>query len=165
MKCAVHIFPSIADRTDIDDVRSKYDPLSGKIPPHITLVFPFDYDLSTELLISHVQFVASDYQAFDITFGEPEFHDTCVWLPTIEGREKIQAIHASLYTDILKPHLSSMHCYTPHLTLARVAQEQSDAYTYVQKIKTGTKGAAERIIVERILADDSSDIVASIPLK
>ena len=42
MRYALHIFPQFADMDEIQWVRARYDPLCRLIPPHITLVFPFE---------------------------------------------------------------------------------------------------------------------------
>lgn len=41
---AIHLFPKFLNSHIIDALRAKYDPLVQLIPPHITLVFPFNSD-------------------------------------------------------------------------------------------------------------------------
>lgn len=54
MKRAIILFPSFDNINIINKIREKYDPLANCIPPHITIVFPFDSDISIDDLKSHV---------------------------------------------------------------------------------------------------------------
>ena len=42
MRYALHIFPQFASMEEIEKIRARYAPLFGRIPPHVTLVFPFE---------------------------------------------------------------------------------------------------------------------------
>ena len=42
------IFPEFNNMQIIDDIRTKYDPLAKLVRPHITLVFPFESEMSDE---------------------------------------------------------------------------------------------------------------------
>lgn len=44
------IFPEFENIDIINNIRKKYDPLADLILPHITLVFPFDSEMSNEKL-------------------------------------------------------------------------------------------------------------------
>lgn len=46
----VMIFPKFDNIELIDDIRKQYDPLADVIRPHITIVFPFDMDITNEEL-------------------------------------------------------------------------------------------------------------------
>lgn len=53
MKRAVVLFPKFNNIDTINNIREKYDPLYNYIAPHITIVFPFESDLTTnELKVS-----------------------------------------------------------------------------------------------------------------
>ncbi len=47
----VMIFPKFDNIELIDDIRKQYDPLADVIRPHITIVFPFDMDVTNEELL------------------------------------------------------------------------------------------------------------------
>jgi 2'-5' RNA ligase len=52
-KRAIIIFPQFGSDTNlIQDIRNQYDPLANKIAPHITLVFPFESDISSKRYLS-----------------------------------------------------------------------------------------------------------------
>ena len=42
----IMIFPEFENIDNINDIRKKYDPLADLVLPHITLVFPFDSELT-----------------------------------------------------------------------------------------------------------------------
>ena len=44
------IFPEFDNIDIIDEIREKYDPLSELVRPHITIVFPFEMDITNEEL-------------------------------------------------------------------------------------------------------------------
>lgn len=45
-KRCIMIFPQFKNINIIDEIREKYDPLSNNVRPHITLVFPFESNIS-----------------------------------------------------------------------------------------------------------------------
>jgi hypothetical protein len=49
LKRSIIIFPQFGNDTNlIQNIRHQYDPLASKIAPHITLVFPFESEISSE---------------------------------------------------------------------------------------------------------------------
>lgn len=49
----IMIFPDFYNMEVIDNIREKYDPLAKLVRPHITIVFPFDIEVSNDDL-SHI---------------------------------------------------------------------------------------------------------------
>ena len=66
MKRAIILFPSFDNINIIKSVREKYDPLANYIAPHITIVFPFDSDISTDDLKSHFNKVLKGIKKFNV---------------------------------------------------------------------------------------------------
>ena len=46
----IMIFPEFENMEIIDNIRKQYDPLAELVRPHITLVFPFESQISNEEL-------------------------------------------------------------------------------------------------------------------
>ena len=44
----IMIFPTFENIEIINSIRDKYDPLANLVRPHITIVFPFESDMSNE---------------------------------------------------------------------------------------------------------------------
>ena len=54
-KRAILIFPEFNNIHEIEVIRKQYDPLYEKIAPHITLVFPFESEMSSNQVLQHVE--------------------------------------------------------------------------------------------------------------
>ncbi len=163
---AILIIPKIANVDDIQTVRLSFDPLAEKVPPHVTLVFPFESTLHTDTLMQHVKRIADSTAPFQVSFGIAEAHDDgYVWLPVIQGRETIIHLHDQLYTGILSQLLSQRHLYQPHLTVAHVEEAHMQAALYAATSLTDTYTAwIDQIIIEEILIDGSTQVENSVPL-
>jgi len=62
----IMIFPEFDNIDVINDIRKKYDPLADLVLPHITLVFPFDSELTNEELKVHLIGSLGDIKPFKI---------------------------------------------------------------------------------------------------
>lgn len=63
---------------EIEDIRKKHDPLFGLIPPHITVIFPFEGSISNDELKLHILKLSKGIQEIEIKFanqitGEGEY--------------------------------------------------------------------------------------------
>lgn len=54
MRRTIVIFLNGTVIDEIEKIREVHDPLFGLIPPHITLVFPFESDVSNGILRDHI---------------------------------------------------------------------------------------------------------------
>ena len=66
MKRAIILFPKFNNINIIKSIREKFDPLANCIEPHITIVFPFDSDISTEDLKCHFNTVLKGIKKFNV---------------------------------------------------------------------------------------------------
>jgi 2'-5' RNA ligase len=66
-KRVVVIFPKFERLDLIEQIRSVFDPLAASVKAHITLVPPFEDDVSSEQLHSHIEQAIKDIQPFHIT--------------------------------------------------------------------------------------------------
>ena len=103
----------------LQDLREQFDPLAEKLPPHVTLVFPFSSDLSQSDLIDHVSVVKNTATDFAITLSQPENHKGYCWFPVAAGREEFRQLHENMYTGHLEQLLDTSRGYTPHVTIGR----------------------------------------------
>lgn len=51
----IMIFPQFDNIEKINEIRCKYDPLSDLVRPHITLVFPFKNEITSEYLSEQIR--------------------------------------------------------------------------------------------------------------
>lgn len=63
---SVLIFPQLNDRFTINRIRQRYDDLYEHIAPHISLVFPFDNELTDETIIQVVTDIIKKQQQFKL---------------------------------------------------------------------------------------------------
>jgi 2'-5' RNA ligase len=166
MKRAIHIFPALAELADIEAIRTSYDPLAGKIAPHVTLVFPFDIAVSVDDLAAHVRRTAGMTEPFEMTLGRAESKDNgYVWFPVVKGRMQVLCLHDRLYSGVLGEFRSAAHVYEPHMTVAQGSESKvTDALRATQNLNIVSAAWIDRVVVERILQHDVSEIENTIML-
>jgi 2'-5' RNA ligase len=167
MKRAIHILPALAELASIEAVRRSYDPLAGKIAPHVTLVFPFELGLSADELAAHVSRATGTIKPFEMTFGDAESKEngSYCWLPVVKGMKQIVHMHDRLCTGVLTPG-SNTYVYEPHMTVAHVPESKvEEAFRTAKTLKITGAAWVDRVIIERIAADDSSEIENTIMLR
>ena len=168
-KRAIILFPQFGSNTDlIQDIRERYDPLASKIAPHITLVFPFDSEISSKVLYRHIKSSLQGFEAFSLSMqGISHEAENYLFLNLIKGRENIIKIHDLLYSGLLARFLSKKHIYRPHLTVghlpdsdaAKIAMKELKHFNYKFEAKI------DKITIEIILEDLSSKVDFKIKLK
>jgi 2'-5' RNA ligase len=116
------LFPQFEQKQIIDDLRYRYDPLAGVIQPHITLVFPFESDLSIVELREHVERVLANVPSFAVRLqgitGAPGGY---LFLNVKAGNDQLIELHDRLYTGVLANDLNHQITYVPHMTIGRLA--------------------------------------------
>lgn len=166
---SVLLFPQV-NMPLIHDVRRQYDALAEHIPPHISLVFPFESDTSDETVCQVVTDALQHVSSFDITLnqvaGDPD--NGYVWLVVDQGSDEITALHDTLYqSPIFMNHLRQDIPYKPHMTIAQgisaekayrlMAELPQKSLTYTTRI--------EVVSVEHILNNDDSEVFFNLALR
>lgn len=125
LKRAIILFPSFDNINIIEGIREKYDPLANCIAPHITIVFPFDSDMSTDDLKLHFNKVLKGMKKFNVQLKDftGDFRDGYLFLNVKKGNDNIIELHDRLYSGILDPFLFRKLTYCPHLTVGRLQQQ------------------------------------------
>lgn len=119
MKRSVILFPNFNNINIIKSIREKYDPLANCIAPHITIVFPFESDISTNELKEHFNEVLKDVKRFSVSLKDftGDFRDGYLFLNVKKGNDNIIELHDKLYSEVLKSFLYTKITYWPHLTV------------------------------------------------
>jgi 2'-5' RNA ligase len=163
---SIYLSPAFSCASEIDSIRRAYDPLASKICPHITLVFPFESSLGDEELAAHAMEAISSVGGFRITLGRPQVSGDYIWLPVMQGRDKVGALHDALYRGTLSLHLDSKRSYDPHVTIARVGGRALDrAYESALALQGPFEAFVDQFFIERIMPDESSSVECVIELK
>lgn len=125
MKRAIILFPSFDNINIIKSIREKYDPLANCIAPHITIVFPFDSDISNEDLRLHFNKALKGIKKFNVQLKDftGDFRDGYLFLNVKKGNDNIIELHDKLYSEILESFLFRKVTYCPHLTVGRLEQQ------------------------------------------
>ncbi|HRS21620.1 MAG TPA: 2'-5' RNA ligase family protein [Clostridia bacterium] len=164
VKRCIMIFPEFSNMNIIDDIRDKYDPLSHHVRPHITLIFPFESEISKSELKAHLEGILSEVKPFKIslqgiipvrTFGNHLFLDIT------KGKDEIINIYKSLYTGILEPFhpewLKTVDYY-PHMTVGNLPTEEEYSFAIedVADIDDIFDSNVEKISVDIIVENEDS---------
>jgi 2'-5' RNA ligase len=166
------VFPNFENVDIIDRIREKYDPLCDYVRPHITLVFPFESDISSSELASHIKTALSNCQPFNLTMqgftASVEPWSNYLFLNVIDGLENLFQLSKRLYTGILKKYKSDIYVksYCPHLTVGNLnRQEDYEAILNdLRKEKSKFTSYVNSVSVEMIGDGETSDPEMIIPL-
>ncbi|HHT7191297.1 TPA: 2'-5' RNA ligase family protein [Bacillus cereus] len=153
---------------EIEDIRQKHDPLFGLIPPHITIVFPFESSISNDELKSHVLNVST---RIEIIESELANRITSVgnylFLEVEKGKEQIEELHDKLYTGPLLQFLRRDIPYIPHVTVGRKESSllAAELARELPSFQQNLHCLIDRISVERIGGSGESIIEFEVPLR
>lgn len=166
----IMIFPEFHNMDVIHFYRDQYDPLSALVKPHITLVFPFQSDISNDSLNRYLNEKLMNIRPFEITLhGVSKQLDELgnyLFLNIIEGKEHILEIHEKLYSGVLKEYNKGQP-YCPHLTLGKLdtIEKLERAYLYVSKCNETFRAVINTISVEMIGTLEKSIIISEHKLR
>jgi 2'-5' RNA ligase len=138
---------------EIEPIRHRFDPLARSLPPHVTLVFPFESELTTQDVRNHIELATQGVGPFALTLegvigSEREY----LVLNVKRGSDSIVELHERLYSGRLQAHLSLTHTYVPHVTVGRLRSEAAfeAALAAVAQIHTRIETAAHSLTVYRL---------------
>ncbi|HOI18657.1 MAG TPA: 2'-5' RNA ligase family protein [Candidatus Woesearchaeota archaeon] len=110
----------------IDNIRKKYVPNYEKFEPHITLVYPFEFE-DQDKLKEHISELLKDFEPFEISLeglqkSEKGFY---LYLLVNKGKEKIVSLHEKLNGGILDDFRNpDMPKYIAHLSICVFENEE-----------------------------------------
>jgi len=169
MRRAIILFPKFENQQIIESIREKYDPLAGFIAPHLTLVFPFDSDLSSEELRLHVEHALAGVKPFRVRLNgfSGDFRDGYLFLNVKTGNDEIIELHDRLYTGILQQFLFRRLQYCPHLTVGKVEQPDNfeQAMEELDSIDVLFESVIDQVCIDNIDAGDQSALECSFTLE
>lgn len=174
VKRCIMIFPHFDNMNIIDEIRDKYDPLSKKVRPHITLVFPFESSISKEELEEYLSKVLKETRSFKLTLeGIIKVDNSTglyLFLKIQEGIKEIKAIHNRLYEGMLsqyKPNWLNQVEFMPHMTIGCFTDRDElwNAYNAIATIKERFSTLIEKVSVEIIDENEDSNIEVEMNLR
>jgi 2'-5' RNA ligase len=107
-------------------LRRQFDPLFRSLRAHVTLVFPFQSDLSSEALRRHVEQAVCDVgpiavRLADVTGADAQY----LFLNVKRGYDALVELHDRLYRGPLEVYLSHEFSYMPHVTVGRLTNDEN----------------------------------------
>lgn len=151
------IIPELDDVSLIQNIREEYDELADIVPPHITLAFPFNSEITNEELDKKLKKIFSEYKEFSITLSGISYHYDehagvyYMYLDVNKGYDTIYEISEKIYSEILNTKVPEK--YIPHITLGSVEKINNIKLDHV--FNTTVKN----IIVEDIGENEESNII------
>ncbi|MBO4496497.1 MAG: 2'-5' RNA ligase family protein [Clostridiales bacterium] len=158
----VLIIPELENVSLIQEIREKYDELADIVPPHITLAFPFDSDITNEELDKKLQKIFSEYTEFSITLSGVSYHYDervgvyYIYLDVTQGRDTIYEISQKIYRELFNKEVPEK--YIPHITLGSVEEINNIKLDHV------FHSTVKNIIVEDIGENEESNIILNYSL-
>ena len=152
------IFPRFENIEKIQRIRKKYDELYEIIPPHITLAFPFENEISNNEIKVKLKQLLKEVKPFKITCKGISIKEDkrvgtfYIFLNIIEGKEILKDINKKIYTEILNKPI--IEIYEPHITLGTTnninekIQLDEEFETIVNSVVVETIGENEESIIE-----------------
>lgn len=160
----IMIFPEFDNMEVIDNIREKYDPLAKLVRPHITIVFPFDMEMSNDNLSHILDTRLAGVKPFEI---ELQGFRKCVdrfgnylFLDVIKGADRITDIHDILYRNEFLICDSGVK-YIPHMTVGKMSddEELNKAYEDIKDNRCRFVSVVNKISVEMIGENEESIII------
>lgn len=110
--------------SEIAKFRSKFDPKSDLIQPHITLVFPFAYE-NEDHIQTHIIDTLKLCEPFDVEVSTyNKSLDDYLYLIFSSGNNEICSLHDRLYQNRLSQFFKPEIPYEPHLTIGYFRSSQ-----------------------------------------
>lgn len=160
----IMIFPDFENIEEIDKIRNKYDPLAKLVRPHITIVFPFDIEMSNDDLSQILDTRLNGIEPFEIELqGFSKCQDrfgNYLFLELTKGADDITKIHDALYGNEF--HICDIGLqYIPHITVGKVSDVEAlnNAYEDIKDNKCRFVSLINKISVEMIGENEESIII------
>ena len=160
----IMIFPHFDNMEIIEKIRDQYDSLHNLVNPHITLVFPFEDEISNDQLKNILEECLNDINPFELVLHgfsrQEDKYGNYLYLKVIRGSEKIIKLHDILYSKIWNIE-SSRQEYMPHMTVGkfRTVDKMNEAYSNVKDIGNRFETMVKKISVEMVGGNEESIII------
>lgn len=160
----IMIFPEFEEMEIIDEIREKYDPLANLVRPHITIVFPFENQMSNndiaDILADRLKTISPFKLVLNGISKQEDRFGNYLFLDVKEGSVEICTIHNILYDNEFCEYDLGLG-YKPHMTVGKLptVEALNVAYEKVKEINRDFKTVVNKISVEMIGEDEESIII------
>lgn len=160
----IMIFPEFEEMEIIEEIREKYDPLAHLVRPHITIVFPFENQMSNKDIADILEDRLITIPPFELVLNGISKHEdrfgNYLFLNVKKGSSEICTIHNILYDNEFCEHNLGLS-YKPHMTVGKLptVEALNVAYENVKEINRDFKTVVNKISVEMIGENEESIII------
>lgn len=136
----IMIFPEFEKMDIIDRIRDKFDPLAQLVRPYITLVFPFENEMSNEEIEEILIKRLHNVNPFEIVLKgislQVDKYGNALFLDVQKGAEDICYIHEVLCKNEFKQFDSDI-IFKPHTTIGKFQTEKelNNAYNDLKNME------------------------------
>ena len=161
----IMVFPEFENMQIINDIRDKYDPLAKLVRPHITIVFPFESDMSNEDISHILNIRLLNISPFEIELKGFSKHidqsGNYLFLDIIRGKEKLVLLHDELYKNEFNNFDFLGGDYIPHITVGKCStvNEMDEVFECIKGIDDSFSTVVNEISVEMIGENEASIII------
>jgi len=151
----------------IHGIRQRHDPIAALVPPHVTLVYPFDAEFDAAALKTHMAEALAEFRELPITLDGVSGAEGCyLWYDIKQGNDALIAMHDRLYAGPLARYLDRQQSFQPHLTLGRIADPARwrEALDEIAATTPRTIATVRRVISYRRCADGTRRLEHAIHL-
>ena len=168
-KRVVVAFPRIEDAAEwnqILSVRDRFDPLAGKVAPHLTLASPFEDSRSDLALEQHLRTALADVHGFAVTLRGVTVHEgEYLFLNVKRGNDALVLLHDTLYAEVLAAHRVRTHTFVPHVTIGRLSgKDLPVALDATSGLTSTIQATVGSVSVYRVEADGTRPVLFELPL-
>lgn len=159
----IMIFPQFDNIEVINRIREKYDPLAKVVRPHITLVFPFDSEITNKQLEVALNSCVNE-KSFEIVMHgfskQVDRFGNYLFLDMEKGNDIVENLHNKLYKEYFKAYDLGLP-YKPHITVGKMDDTQAlnKAFESISGIDDRFRAVIDKISVEMIGENEESIIV------
>jgi 2'-5' RNA ligase len=165
---AVIICPPLSEPNPIAALRRRFDPLVDLIPAHITLVFPFESELTPFELRTHIEdAVRGGPGPFPIRLGGISGSDgRFLFVNVKRGNDALIELHDRLYSGPLLAHQSLAFTFAPHVTVGRLPTLEAfeAALAAAAAVPISVETSATSVVVYTANLDGTGALESEVPL-
>ena len=122
--------------TTVEPYRQKYDPLNQVIPPHITLVDPFQFTAPLDTLVDHLKEVGdfhSPIKVFLVGWDSYESKEYQLHVPMTAGHKQLVTLHYDILGGPLSYLAGKITDYWPRVIFGRFSPAQQLEFETAKK--------------------------------
>lgn len=153
----------------VEEFRRRWDPLSGSIPAHVTLVFPISRPRPEHSLARELAAILEEFPPFALSLSEVRvWEQQFLFLFLVPGRggEQITRLHDALYDGPFR-HARRPAPFVPHMTIGRCPDcvQAAAAAASAAQLGVWADATAAAVGVYRITAGGQRSRTLEIPLR